>query len=71
MQGTVLETKTDGAERVALTCDACGTVSAPDGACLEIGECERADDRATRSASRETAKAVRAPAAWTSSGWVD
>lgn len=50
---------------------ACGATMAPDGVCLEIGACELADARAVRGASRETAKATRAPAAWTSSGRVD
>lgn len=52
-------------------CGACGAVTAPDGTCLEIGACSRADRSATRGAARETAKYRPAPAAWSSRGSVD
>lgn len=52
-------------------CEGCGVTLAPDGACLEIGSCELADARATRTAARETAKYTVAPAAWNARGYVD
>ena len=54
---------------VAAPC-ACGEVSAPDGACLNVGACERADADATRGAARVTAKYA-VPAAWNVRGGVD
>lgn len=54
----------------APTCEACGTVSAPDGTCLDIGACRRADESATRGAGGATAK-YRVPAAWNARGGVD
>src|SRR3954471_3585300 len=36
----------------APTCGACGTVTAPDGVCLELGACELADNAAVRGAAR-------------------
>lgn len=54
-----------------MTC-ACGAVTAPDGTCLEIGACERADSAATRTARGQTRKFVaQAPAGWTGTGRVD
>ncbi len=58
------------APTVAPTCEACGTVSAPDGTCLDIGACTRADELATRGAGAARAK-YRVPAAWNASGSVD
>ncbi len=46
---------------------ACGAVTAPDGTCLEIGACPRADRAATRGATG----APSAFRAWTASGRVD
>lgn len=55
-------------EEIILTqCESCGTVTAPDGTCLEVGSCERADDIATRGAVGESSKFR----AWTASGRVD
>ncbi len=70
-----LETLTaeTGAETLApaeLTRCACGEVSAPDGACLNVGACEVADAGATRGAARVTAKYA-VPAAWNVRGGVD
>jgi hypothetical protein len=56
------------APAVAPTCEACGHVSAPDGTCLELGECSRADAIATRGASIARRGA---PRAWTVRGSVD
>src|SRR5205809_1145965 len=58
------------APAVAPTCGTCGATSAPDGSCLEIGACRRADESATRGASRATAK-YSAPRAWNVRGGVD
>lgn len=45
----------------------CGAVTAPDGTCLEIGACPRADRSATRGATGAASKFR----AWTASGSVD
>ncbi len=45
----------------------CGAVTAPDGTCLEIGDCPRADRAATRGATGAASKFR----AWTASGNVD
>ena len=52
------------------TCSVCGAATAPSGACLEIGTCERADIAATRGATGRTAKYA-VPAAWNARGRVD
>lgn len=52
-------------------CGSCGAVTAPDGICLEIGACPRADRAATRGAARDSAKFAAAPAAWNGGGRVD
>jgi hypothetical protein len=59
------------APAVPATCSTCGAVTAPDGVCLEIGACERADSLATRRASGETVKSRLEPAAWRASGSTD
>ena len=51
-------------------CAECGATVAPDGTCLEIGACRRADDSATAGAGRITAKYA-VPAAWNARGYVD
>jgi hypothetical protein len=56
---------------VAPHCGTCGATSAPDGACLELGACTRADELATRGAGRISAKYAPAPASWNSRGAVD
>lgn len=72
MLETVTRTDTAPLEAPAVvSCEGCGATVAPDGACLEIGACARADRLATRGASRVTAKTAAAPAAWTGSGRVD
>jgi hypothetical protein len=48
---------------------ACGATLAPDGICLEVGACERADASATRGATGARAKSD--PSAWTVRGRVD
>jgi hypothetical protein len=48
-------------------CTSCGAIAAPDGTCLEIGACERADRAATRGATGPAAKFR----AWTARGTVD
>ncbi len=48
----------------------CGATLAPDGACLEIGACPRADRRATRHSAGRTAKFA-VPSAWNARGSVD
>ncbi len=48
----------------------CGATLAPDGACLEIGACPRADRRATRHATGRTSKYA-VPSAWNARGSVD
>lgn len=53
-----------------VTCASCGTVTAPDGRCMEIGACETADTGATRGAARQTSK-FGIPAAWNARGSVD
>lgn len=53
----------------ALDVCACGAPVAPDGACLEVGACERADASATRGATGARAKSD--PSAWTVLGGVD
>lgn len=58
------------APAVAPTCEGCGATVAPDGVCLELGACSHADARATRGASRSTAKYA-APRAWNVRGGVD
>jgi hypothetical protein len=58
------------APAVAPTCEECGATSAPDGACLDIGACSRADQLATRGAASSRAK-YRVPAAWNARGSVD
>ncbi len=58
------------APAIAPTCETCGETSAPDGACLEVGACERADRLATRGAAGASAKYA-VPAAWNSRGSVD
>lgn len=45
----------------------CGAATAPDGTCLEIGACPRADRAATRGATGAASKFR----AWTASGNVD
>ena len=55
---------------LAPPCDSCGATLAPDGACLELGACERADSHATRGSGGVTAK-YRVPAAWNARGSVD
>lgn len=50
-----------------VSCASCGTVQAPDGTCLEVGACARADAIATRGAVGESSKFR----AWTASGRVD
>lgn len=54
----------------APVCDSCGETLAPDGACLELGTCARADQLATRGAGRVTSKYA-VPAAWNARGYVD
>lgn len=58
------------APETAAPCAECGRVSAPNGGCLDIGACPRADDIATRGAGRATAKYA-VPAAWNVRGGVD
>lgn len=58
------------APTVAPTCEACGAIAAPDGACLEVGTCSRADADATRHMRGATAK-YSVPAAWNARGSVD
>ncbi len=48
-------------------CAECGAIAAPDGTCLEIGTCPRADRSATRGATGAASKFR----AWTASGNVD
>ena len=50
-----------------IPCAHCGATTAPDGTCLEIGACPRADRAATRGATGEASKFR----AWTASGRVD
>jgi hypothetical protein len=64
------ELETAAPVETAAPCTVCGTMSAPNGACLEIGACPRADETATRGAGRRTAKYA-VPAAWSASGRVD
>jgi hypothetical protein len=66
---TVTETATEPARETVAPCS-CGELAAPDGVCLNIGACSRADSRATRGAARSTAK-YSVPAAWNSRGSVD
>jgi hypothetical protein len=65
-----LEAPTEREAPMAPACEACGTTLAPNGSCLEVGECSDADADATRSAARRTAKYA-APRAWTVRGGVD
>ena len=58
------------APAVAPTCGTCGETGSPDGSCLNVGACERADGLATRGAGRATAKFA-VPAAWNARGYVD
>jgi len=57
-------------------CPECSELLSDGGTCLNV-ECRRAQEQATRSATRETAKATTAaaagsaPQAWTRSGRVD
>ena len=67
---TLTSTRELDAPAVPARCETCGAVAAPDGACLEIGTCERADIGATRGASTARAKYA-VPASWNSSGRVD
>ena len=74
MLDTIMEAREVGevsAPAIAPTCETCGETAAPDGACLEVGACERADRLATRDAAGGTAKYGAAPAAWNSRGSVD
>jgi hypothetical protein len=66
-----LTRETTDAPAVAPTCSGCGDTDAPDGTCLNVGACSRADGMATRGASRGTAKFRQSPAAWSARGYVD
>ena len=56
--------------RTLTLCETCGTVTAPDGKCLAVGDCPTADADATRGAAGATAKYA-VPAAWNVRGGVD
>ena len=62
--------RVETAPATATACTTCGTVTAPDGTCLEIGACASADATATRNATGGTAKFA-VPAAWNARGRVD
>lgn len=66
----IRETVATVADPVCVPCAHCGETTAPDGTCLEIGACPRADRAATRGAARQTAKYA-VPAAWNARGTVD
>ena len=59
------------APAVAPTCGTCGETDSPDGSCLNVGACSRADIGATRGAARTSAKFRQSPAAWGARGYVD
>jgi len=57
-------------EQTLTICPSCGSVAAPDGKCLAVGECADADATATRGLAGTTAKFA-VPAAWNVQGGVD
>lgn len=55
----------------APACNACAATLAPDGTCLEVGECAAADASATRASRAGRTAKYSVPAAWNARGSVD
>lgn len=55
----------------AMACAACETTLAPDGVCLEVGDCAIADRDATRASRAGRTAKFAVPAAWNARGSVD